>query len=206
MCIRDSKYDPPRAITLEYVAPTFIDLTQMLAAIDGAHAKLGIPVQAQLKPNCGSGNKMVHVDGADQLFGPPDIQRLSSALAVQDPDCDEREWKFGVIGPLARAARDYPEIADGLEQLAISFSSGELRGKPSRSWTTPGKSNGLTGEQVFDSVWERFLNEPPSDDTRTSLGTIFHNAENAGWVRSSSVFAAMEPIEVAPVQLSLIHI
>ncbi len=182
------KYDPPREVTLEQATETFIVMSEMLVAIDSAHAKLDKPVQA--KPASVAGGNAAHVQAETLLFGAPSVPRLSSAMVVLDPDCDERQWKFEIIAPLARAARDYPEVAEGLKQLAISFSSGELRGKPSTSWVTPGNSNKLTGEQAFEGQWKRFLNESPSDTSRTGLGTIFHNAEQAGWVDPAKALKA----------------
>lgn len=179
------KYHPPRAITLEQADDVFINLSEMLAAIDGAHGKL---VKLVAKPKPISDSNAARVEGLG--FGPPDVKRLASALAVLDPDCDERQWKFEIIAPLARAARDYPEVAQELKQLATEFSSGALRGTPSTSWVTPGNSNKLTGEQAFEGQWKRFFSEPASDENRTGLGTIFHNAELAGWVDPSKVFKA----------------
>ncbi len=196
------KYDPPREITLEQAAQTFIDLSGMLAAINGAHGKISKQVQAQPKSISDNDLHAARVEGEGLLFGPPDVQRLSSALAVLDPDCDDAEWKFGVIAPLARAARDYPEVAEELKDLASSFSSGALRGKPSTAWTTPGKSNKLTGEQAFDGQWQRFLKEPPSDDNRTSLGTVFHNAVQAGWVSPTKLFGDIAPADAAPLEIA----
>ncbi len=181
------KYDPPREVTLVQAAETYIDMGEMLAAIDDAHGKLVKPVQAKpVQPKPISAVNAARVEGLS--FGPPDVKRLASALAVLEPDCDEREWKFEIIAPLARAARDYPKVAEELKQLAISFSSGALRGTPSLAWVTPGATNKLTGEQALEGQWQRFLNEPPSDESRTGLGTIFHNAELAGWLDPAKLF------------------
>ena len=179
------KYNPPREVTLEQAAQTFIAKDEMLAAIDSAHGQLGKPVQAQVKLLIDNAGDAARVQR--ETFGPPDVQRLASALAVQDPDCDDYTWTFEVIAPMARAARGYPELAGELRQLAVSFSSGELRGKPSTAWATPGTNNKLTGAQAFNGQWLRFLMEPPSDQNRTGLGTIYHNAKQFGWVDSAKL-------------------
>lgn len=194
------KYDPPRAVTLVHAAPAFIKRAEMLTAIDTADRKLPKPVQTTIKPSRGHAAKQANVQADDLLFGPPDVKRLASALAEMDPDCSDSEWKFGFIAPLARAASAYPEIADELKQLAIAFSSGELRGIPSKKWVTPGNTNKLTGQQVFEGQWQRFLNEPPSNESRTGLGTIFHNAEQAGWIDPAKLFASIAPAEDSPVE------
>lgn len=192
------KYDPPREITLLQAASSFISMQEMCAAIDCAHAKISTPEPAQPKQLSGSGTPMPVGPGERAFHGPVDGQKLASALAVLDPDCSDSEWKLGVIAPLARQARDYPEQAQALQELARAFSSGALRGKPSKAWTTPGKSNKQTGEQAFDGQWERFFNEPPSDEKRTGLGTVFHNAEQAGWVNPAKLFGGVPSPEVAP--------
>jgi hypothetical protein len=101
-------------------------------------------------------------------------------MATLDPDCDEATWKLKRIAPLATAARNHPELRTELYELAKSWSSGELRGKASEAWSTPG-GGGLTGEQAFDEVWRRFLKEEYTG-TPVTLGTIFHDAKQAGWV------------------------
>ena len=67
-----------------------------------------------------------------------------------------------------------------LEALARTWSSGELRGEPSTAWVTPGASNGLTGAEAFDEEWSRFLRDDHGGQ-RTTLGTIYHDAAEAGW-------------------------
>lgn len=108
-----------------------------------------------------------------------ELDRLAAALKVLDPDCDDQTWKFGRLGPLAELARQHPEQADALHELARSWSSGQLRGKPCKAWSTPG-GNGQTGEEVFESVWERLLNSTYAGK-RPGLGTIYHDAKAAGW-------------------------
>ncbi len=81
---------------------------------------------------------------------------------------------------MARAAREHPECATEIEGLARTWSSGELREEPSTAWVTPGASNGLTGAEAFDEEWSRFLRVDHGGQ-RTTLGTIFHDAAEAGW-------------------------
>ena len=190
------KYEPPRKVTLKQADESFIEMSQMLAAIDGAHGKLVKPVQAKPKPLSVAGGNAAHAQVAGLHYGPADVSRVSSALAVMNPDCSESEWKLGIIAPLAREARAYPEITGELKQLAISFSSGKLCGKPSMAWVTPGNSNKLTGEQAFEGQWQRFLNEPLSNESRTGLGSIFHNAELAGWIDPTKLLWDMAPMEI----------
>lgn len=127
----------------------------------------------------------VPVPSAHVIAGSPaefavDMAKLRSALVTLDPDCNEKTWKLARIAPLADAARNHPEHAKKLYELARQFSSGELRGNPSQQWITPGKSNGLTGEEVFDAVWARFMAGKYTGKP-TGLGTIFRDAELAGW-------------------------
>jgi hypothetical protein len=111
----------------------------------------------------------------------PDLERLRSAMATLDPDCDDHTWKLHRIKPLARLAAAHPEQADALVRIARDFSSGALRGEPSNAWTTPGNTNGLTGEQAFDEVWQRFFTSKYSG-REVTVGTIFHDARKAGWI------------------------
>lgn len=169
------KYAPPKPVTLEFTSDKLISRSQMLEAIDGAYIKYcGAAKAVATEGNSATGNT------ENSEMWPPDMERLASALATLDPDCDDATWKLKRLAPMARAAQRFPDLADKLYRLGRSWSSGELCGKPSKAWTTPGASNGLTGEQVFDSVWERFLNAPPSSK-QTSLGTIYHEAKEIGW-------------------------
>lgn len=176
------KYAPPRPVTLLQAGNQYISLDAMLKAIDRAFEKYCPPIRTAAETNGAEGydfSARSNTNSAD--YGAPDLVRLASALATLEPDCDDHEWKFGRIAPLARAANAHPEMAADLKKLGQLWSSGELRGKASMAWVTPGNTNGLTGEEVFESVWQRFLDAPPTDG-HTSLGTIFHDAEKAGWL------------------------
>lgn len=59
-------------------------------------------------------------------YGPPDLEKLESALAVLDPDCEEQTWKLKRIAPLARAAKEHPELRDRLKELTRRWSRGDL--------------------------------------------------------------------------------
>ena len=122
------------------------------------------------------------------------MERLASALAVLDPDCDDETWKFGRLAPLARVSREHPEFATRLRALAMSWSSGELSGKPSVEWVTPGQSNGITGEAVFGLVWERFCRDDFSG-APTTIGTIFHDAKQVGWVDKNALVPVVMTVE-----------
>ena len=177
------KYSPPRSVTLSYTADEFIELSAMLDAIENAHARLCNKEEADPADNSNRHD-----------YGPPDLKKLKSALATLDPDCDEKTWKFRRLAPLAQAARDYPQMATELRDLGRSWSSGELAGKPSKAWTTPG-GNGLTGEQAFDDVWNRFY-EGQYTGTPVTLGTIYHDAKQAGWAEGTDT-EAYAPVEAA---------
>lgn len=167
------KYDPPRPVNLVQASPSFIRTDALLAAIETAYARL-----CSAPPGRPPSEKPVR-SREPITYGPPNLSRLSAALAFLDPDCEEYSWKLRRIGPLARAARDYPEKSSDLRKLASSWSSGALWVTPSIDWTTPG-SDGIAGAKAFDKVWSRFIEEEPAADRHT-LATIFHDADLAGW-------------------------
>lgn len=68
----------------------------------------------------------------------------------------------------------------------VAWSSGALRGLASKPWTTAG-GNGLTGEQYFGTVWQRFLTETYSGRP-TTLRTIYRDAAMTGWVDPADQF------------------
>ena len=115
----------------------------------------------------------------DNRTYPPDLERLASALSALDPDCDDFTWKFHRIAPLANTAIEFPELAEGLYDLAMAWSRGDLQDKPSKAWVTPG-GNGISGKDIFDSVWDRFYKSSYTG-TRATLGTIYFHAKEAGW-------------------------
>lgn len=174
----NQKYVPAKPVKLLELSEDDIECSTMLDAIDRAHQKFcqrptSVPTEvtpsAADKPYVGS------------KFSDRDFARLKSALQCLDTECDEATWKFKRIAPLAELAANYPDYAERLKQLAMDWSSGKLAGKPSIAWTTPGKTKGLTGEQAFPGVWERFLSGNYSGKPAT-LGTIFHDAKEVGWV------------------------
>jgi hypothetical protein len=175
------KYTPSRPVTLHYASEEHIEHKVMLDAIADAHARLCDTSAAKPSGHRSLATCMATTAGNAHagIYGPPDLERLSSALVMLDPDCDEETWKLRRLAPLAEAARTNPEMEVELYGLARSWSSGELRGNASMKWISPG-GNGLTGEQVFDSVWLRFLtsNYP---GVPTTLGTIYYDAIHAGW-------------------------
>lgn len=177
------KYDPPRPVVLQCASDRFIDSAAMLNAVDRAHQVCCKPPSSPSLPQASPDDSA----GAPQ-YGLADLKRLASALKVLDPDCDEETWKLHRIAPLARQASAYPKQTDALQRLTRSWSSGELRGEPSTAWTTPGRSNGETGEAVFDAVWRRFLNDSYGGK-QTTLGTLYHDAREAGWVDPESFIA-----------------
>jgi len=170
------KYSPPRPEVLNYASDKLIEQSIMLDAIISAHTRL-----CGAKPTGHPSITTTATTDCADVYGPPDLEKLSSALAMLDPDCDEATWKLKRLVPLVTAARNHPELHDELRSLATSWSSGDLRGKPSKAWTTPGTTNDLTGEQVFDQVWKRFLTATYTGKHAT-LGTIYHDAKEAGWI------------------------
>lgn len=176
------KYNPPALVALLHSDDQYISQDAMLEAIDRAFDSFCAPRTTAGATSRAEGyNSSTRGNTNPSGYGAPDLAKLASALTTLEPDCDDHEWKFARIAPLARAANAHPEMAADLKKLGQAWSSGELRGKASKAWVTPGNTNGLTGESVFESVWQRFLNEPPTDG-HTSLGTIFHDAEQAGWL------------------------
>lgn len=169
------KFFPPRPVSLIHVSAEFIDTSVMLDAIATAHDRLcGAPAPTTNRdPSAATATASTHA------YGSPDLARLASALATLDPDCDEEIWKLRRLAPLALAAHDNPDLSLALYELTRSWSSGDLRGKPSIAWVTPG-GNGLTGEEAFDPTWDRFLNGSYTG-VPVTIGTIFHDAKQAGW-------------------------
>ena len=172
---KNYKYPPPRLVSLIRASSDYIAQSVMLDAIDAAHDRLcnATPPKKLRAPSDAVTTASVY---ANQ---PPDLVRLASALTTLDPDCDEETWKLRRLAPLALAAHDHPELSISLYELALSWSSGELRGKPSIAWVTPG-GNGRTGEEVFDEVWDRFLSATYTGIPVTTR-TIYYDAKQASW-------------------------
>jgi len=120
----------------------------------------------------------------------PELDRLKSALKSLDPDCDEATWKLRRLAPMAKAAADHPELSDQLRDLARAWSSGDLAGKPSVAWSTPGKSGGLTGEAVFEIEWNRFFKSNYAGQV-TTLNTIYYEAMEGGWKAPNEEFTTV---------------
>ncbi len=165
------KLSTPREVTLAKATWERLDTGDTLRRIREARARY-CPA-----PAIAEGRNPV--ERAGRKYGPPNMNRLRAALANLDPDCSEEEWKLHRIAPLALAAREYPEFAEPLRNLTIEWSSGALRGTPSRKWSEPG-GNGLTGEQIFPEVWDRFVHEPAREGPVFTLGTIFKAAQLVG--------------------------
>lgn len=191
------KYDPPLPVTLVHEAPQFIAHAAMIQAIDAAFDKLTVvhPVTptAVVVTNATYPAPVATVDQSS--YGPPDLISLASALKVLPPDCDEYTWKFHRMAPLARVARENPELAQNAYALAKSWSSGQLRGIPSEAWVTPSRSTGRTGEQEFEAQWKRFLQPNPSGK-QSSVGSIFFHAKELGWTPSAHSTPPVPPATV----------
>ena len=173
------KYSPPRNVELLLEPSAYIGLGDWSDAVDAAALKF-LP-----EPSTGG---LIDIEAAspatpvaidETYIEPPNLIRLASAMTVLEADCDERTWTFHRLAPVAYTARAIPELGDQLKDLARRWSSGELRGVPSKKWRTPG-SNGLTGEQYFERVWRRFLTDTYAG-RRVTLGTIYFHAKEQGW-------------------------
>jgi putative DNA primase/helicase len=187
-------------VVLEIASPVLLETEALLRSINEAHDRLcaqGTPVRST-RGTPANTDRYETADGV-KSYGPPDLAKLASALEVLDPDCDEATWKLNRIAPLARAAAAHFPLADDLRELARSWSSGELRGEPSHAWTTPGATNGLTGKEAFDQEWRRFLRDD-SGGQRTTLGTIYYEALQAGWRYAAENFTVVDgPTKVVEV-------
>jgi hypothetical protein len=171
----------PKPVRLIYAHSDLINAETMLQAIDDAYN-----TAVSQKPTI---NKNITKADSTQSEA-PDLKRLNSALKVLDPDCDEKTWKLDIIAALAHEAANFPEYSKDLYQTAKNFSSGELRGTPSVAWSTPGKSNGLTGEATLEIEWNRFFNSSYSGRV-TTLNTIYYKAMQAGWKAPKEEFTAV---------------
>ncbi|MCV2356621.1 phage/plasmid primase, P4 family [Paucibacter sp. B2R-40] len=195
------KYSPARQVTLEHASAP-IDSAGLLQAINETHDKLCAKPEIQLGLSQPIGEPADKRDpGSAKSYGPPDLTKLTSALKVLDPDCDDGTWKLHRLAPMAAAARAYPELADELKALARSWSSGELCGKSSTAWTTPGSSNGVTGQAAFNATWDRFFTGPCNGRPIT-VGTIYLDAKNAGWRFGGKTFEPLETETVIPVDMA----
>ena len=178
------KYEPPKPVTQLQGIDTFISQVLMLAAIESAFSKLRpTPVGILRAPTPKTHLASTSTEDVSS-YGPPDLEKLTSALTILDPDCDDFTWKFHRIAILAGLAHDHPELHDQMHTLAKEWSSGKLSRKPCAAWTTPGNSNGRTGDEVFDETWVRFFNNPQKE-RRATVGTIYFHAKEAGWVHQS---------------------
>lgn len=190
------KYHPTRPVALAQSPAARVPKRDMLLGIDAAWSKHCCDVAATEKPVVDAAS-VADTNGHDAKdHGPLDMAQIKSAFETLDPDCDEATWKFHRVAVLAREALQHPEHADALKDLAREWSSGHLRGKPAQSWTTPGESNGQTGEQVFDAVWHRFFN-PSYTGKAATLGTVFYHAREAGWsyTKPKNTAASVESVD-----------
>lgn len=185
------KYDPPRPVSLTHADPAH-DRDTLIAAIDAAHEKLCGKVS---EPSAAS-QAWTPDEAVAPAYGPPRLSKLAAALKLLTPDCDEATWKLHRLAPMARAAREHPEMEPDLRKLAMDWSSGALRGEACHAWVTPGNTNGMTGEQAFAGQWTRFLKADDTDKPAT-LGTIYFDAKEAGWDDQSESSDVIDDIDEA---------
>lgn len=182
---QNHKYQPTKLVTVLQFSEHHIANAVMFTAIESAHTRLCGAVAATPKQSPSVSTTANSQPSQGKEFGPLDLERLKSAYAVLDPDCDESTWKFHRICPLVREAKLHPEKATELKALARQWSSGELRGDPSKAWTTPGATNKPTGEQAFEQVWNRFMTTT-YEGREVTVGTVFKHAAELGWRYTSS--------------------
>lgn len=132
-----------------------------------------------------------HNAAVKPAYAPVNMSKVQGALAYLDPDGDEAEWKLKRLAPMARQARDYPDQAEALYNMAKAWSRGDYWGQPSTAWVTPGKNNGKTGEEIYDQEWQRFIHSQYAGN-ETTLGTLFHDAKGAGWIDEEDAFTRQE--------------
>lgn len=171
------KSTPPKQVQLLYAEAQRIGSQLFVGRLSSARLALALTATA-VQPTPVLARDGRYAFDAEHLT--PSLDGLAAALRLLDPDCDEATWKLRRIAPMARAARQHPQVAAGLKGLAKSWSSGDLRGVPSKAWVTPGQSNGRMGAAIFESVWHRFM-RADYRGTPTTLGTIYHDAALAEW-------------------------
>ena len=177
----NNKNETPKPVKLVGKISESIEPETMLKAIDDAHKTL-----APQKPtDSNSVSKAISLKS-----DVPELDRLKSALKSLDPDCDEATWKLRRLAPMATTAKDHPELSDQLFELAREWSSGDLAGKPSVAWSTPGKSGGLTGEAAFEIEWNRFFKSNYAGQV-TTLNTIHYDAMEGGWKAPNEEFTTV---------------
>ena len=176
----------PIPVKLIEETPVLIKTETMLQSIENAHSKLDVNNPAKIEHV--STIKTVALESHR-----PTISIVESALKMLDPDCDEATWKLKRIAPLANAAADFPELSDELYKTAKKWSSGELTGTPSVAWSTPGNSNGLTGEVAFENEWKRFLKSEFTGE-KANLGTIYYDAKEEGWKAPEEEFTTVDNV------------
>jgi Family of unknown function (DUF5906) len=177
----NNKNETPKPVKLVGTIFKLIEPEAMLKAIDDA--------QKTLVPQKPTGSNSVS-KAISLKSDVPELDRLKSALKSLDPDCDEATWKLRRLAPMAKAATDHPELSDQLLELAREWSSGDLAGKPSVAWSTPGKSGGLTGEAAFEIEWNRFSKSNYTGQG-TTVNTIYYDAMEGGWKAPNEEFTTV---------------
>jgi len=174
---------PPRPVSIISSNDEHIELAIMLNAIDAAMVTLPVVAKEPVAKAVQVRAPMTPEPFEEDIDRePPNLLSLASALKALSPDCDDKTWKFHRLAPMAYEARHFPALHDRLYTLAKDWSCGDLGGVPSTKWNEPG-SQGVSGKQCFDRVWNRFLTDNYTGK-RVTLGTIFWSAQQEGWVYS----------------------
>lgn len=156
------KSAPPRPVQIIHAGAVF-DFAEFARLVGGLASSP--PSDHGLPPN------ILSAPAGTANYGPPDLDKLRSALSALNPDCPEKGWKF-FIAALAREAAKYPDFHDQLKALAIAWSKGDLHGRVAVKWP---------GQEEFEKVWERFIKDDYSK-TPVTIGSIYHQARESGWV------------------------
>jgi hypothetical protein len=173
------KDSPAKAVTVIEATDKRINVDAMLKAINTSYHQLCITPEivtpvATLPVLTAATLPVV-------ITSDPELKKLKSALSVLEADCSEEEWKFKRLAPLASLAIQHPEDAEKIKLLAEKWSRGDLQNKPSNKWVRQGNTGGLTGQEAFETEWQRFLSVGHSANHAT-VGTIYHDAKTKGWV------------------------
>jgi hypothetical protein len=122
----------------------------------------------------------VVLGNGERSDGPPDPSTLRAALHSLDPNCGEPTRTDRRLKPIARAAREYPNLQHTLKLLAENWVNERYWGKPCTGFVGRFVLTGLPIATAFGDEWERLLGTESSAGDKT-LGTLYSDAGAAGW-------------------------
>jgi hypothetical protein len=82
---------------------------------------------------------------------------------------------------MAKAAMEFPEVEGRMKDLARIWACGELHDEKSPGLMAITRGT-LTGQVLFEEVWNVLILDTSYKGPRRSLGSIYHVAKVAGWV------------------------